>query len=260
MQGGGGAGAGAGGAAGDGHNPFEAFLGQPFQGHAPPMPDLTALNASLEGARPALPACLGAPRPPPAPPNPDTTRERCLARWTAALLCVALRGRSAAPACLTEDHGAYPCAEVCMTSSKCIRAQVASGKTCQPAVDPPMRVWQSACAARLYVSAAWTRDTGRGQRSPSPSCTRCHGAKKAPCERAQRGAPRAAARAAARSCPLLSRRSCPTTRAAARCAPRPACAPPDHLVPCPRCCPASLAAAQCKAAAALVRRTREGLS
>jgi len=97
MQGGGGAGAGAGGATGDGHNPFEAFLGQPFQGHAPPMPDLTALNASLEGARAALPACLSAPRPPAALLNPDTTRERCLACWTAALLCVAVRRRPHLP-------------------------------------------------------------------------------------------------------------------------------------------------------------------
>lgn len=37
----------------DGHNPFEALLGQPFLGGggAPPMPDLTTLAASVEGAR-----------------------------------------------------------------------------------------------------------------------------------------------------------------------------------------------------------------
>lgn len=47
MQGSGGGGGGD----GDGHNPFEAFLGQPFMGGgAPPMPDLTSLTASIDGA------------------------------------------------------------------------------------------------------------------------------------------------------------------------------------------------------------------
>lgn len=50
---------GGGGGDGDGHNPFEAFLGQPFMGGgAPPMPDLTSLTASIDGAH-SLPLASG---------------------------------------------------------------------------------------------------------------------------------------------------------------------------------------------------------
>jgi hypothetical protein len=96
MQGGGAGAGGAAGGAGDGHNPFEAFLGQPFQGHAPPMPDLTALNASLEGAR--APPCRHASAPCACPPpRPTPTLPASAASLAGPQCCSALRSTDALP-------------------------------------------------------------------------------------------------------------------------------------------------------------------